>query len=181
MKIGNTDNKRKIIIAGIAGVATILLAVGMYQQSIASITTPNTILIDFTAFPERDQIEISKGEILTIPIIVESPREANYDLKISVYPDRISGNPVENGPIGNLTTAGLVLQLDKQLIALSSANAVLRELPGDRVERDSGSVLTVIATPETAEGTYSYILETRREMQNGEAMGTNYVFTITVK
>jgi hypothetical protein len=160
MKSENMKNKRKILIAGFAGVAAIILAVSIYQQSIVASPSPTKItLIDFTAFPERDVIEVAKGQAVTVPIIVESPREADYTLKIRVYPDRISGNPLEDGSIPNVDPAGLVLLLDKEAITLSSENAVLREFLGDTVWRDSGAVLTVIAAPEVTEGTYSYILE----------------------
>ena len=169
-----SPKRRTAVIATFAGLAVVLISISVWQQfGRASTTMPTLIEIDFTAYPKTDTILVSKGERIDIPIMVESRRDADYDLALSVRSDQPSFGP------SNSASTGLTVDLSRKTVNLSPGDTVT-SLGGNHVERDSGALLSVSAALDAIEGSYSYILEAAVE-SNGDRKGTGTIFTITVE
>lgn len=153
-----------------AGVAVALLAFSVYQNTMAS--TPkqeNMVAIDFNVFPEQDVIEVRKGQTARIPIMVEAPRGADYTLELSVF--------ASGARLPEAASVGI----DRATIALSSLNTPETDIGENRIQRATGAFLTISIPADTAEGSYDYILEARKELSNTNGLAAGKLFTVNVK
>jgi len=168
-------NKNTKLVAMFASVAVALLAFSMYQNTLAS--TPkeeNMVIIDFNVFPAQDVIEVRKGQSARIPIMVETPRGADYALKLSVFAE----NTTPGGqPLPEAASVGL----DKASVVLSSLNTPETDIGENRIQRATGAFLTIAAPADAAEGSYSYVLEARKELSTEDGLAAGKLFTVNIK
>ncbi|MEW5840976.1 MAG: hypothetical protein AB1753_08225 [Thermoproteota archaeon] len=165
--------------------ATVFLTATAYQQfTQASTTKPEEIIIDFNAFPAQDRIEVGKGKTLKVPIIVESPQDADYELKLAVVSDYMSSNLESRQGEGAGQQAlpdAVTAALDKQSVALSRSYEKINDLPQGRVQRISDASIIVSAAPDATEKEHSFILEVKRALPNGDELVAGKIFTVKVK
>lgn len=180
MRIDNKNNRNRYLVLVLASVAGVLLSVSVYEQlTTASTMEPTSIIIDFNAYPENDSLKLDRGESLNTPILIESPAEAEYELKLSVMPDRSIG-AITNQTAADVLTELISATVDKELVSLSPQDTSIVELGYGRVTRSSGSTLTISAAIDAVPGSYTYILEVRRQLPDGGALAAGKVFTVTV-
>jgi hypothetical protein len=172
MKLGKMNNKT--LFALFASAAALLLTASVYQNTIASTTKPQEIAIDFNVFPAQDVIEVSKGESVKVPIMVEAPVGAGHALKLSVFADYMS-------PGGQEPPEAASVGLDKASVVLSSLGTPITEIGDGRIQRATGAFLTISAPADAAEGSYSYVLEARKELSAEEGLAAGKVFTVNIK
>jgi hypothetical protein len=106
--------------------------------------------------------------------MIESSRDADYTLTLLVRAERVMFNSSSDH-----TSEGITVGLDKQSVVLSPRDD-LTTLAANRVERESGALLTVTATSDAIEGNYNYLLEAHRESTGGPGTGMGKIVTITV-
>ncbi len=134
----------------------------------------NVVTIDFNVFPAEDVIEVAKGTSVKIPIMVEAPVGAAYELKLNVTAENVTP---EGKPLPDAAKVGL----DKVSIVLSSLNTHVTDIGGNRIQRATGAFLTIAAQADAAEGSYSYILEARRELSAEDGLAAGKIFTVNIK
>jgi hypothetical protein len=165
----------RVIIVTLGSLAAILVGISVWQQlTSASNRTPNSIAIDFSAYPDSDPIQVNKGTTVVVSIMIESSRDADYTVTLLVRAERVMFNSSRDH-----TSEGITVGLDKQSVVLSPRDD-LTTLSANRVERESGALLTVTATSDAIEGNYNYLLEANRESTDGRGSGSGKLFTITV-
>lgn len=167
--------KNTMFVAVFAGVAATLLALSMYQYTMAStLNEEDMVVIDFNVFPAQDVIEVSKGQSVKIPIMVEAPRDATYELKLNVIAERAT-------PEGRALPGAASVGLDRASVMLSSLDTPETDIGQDRVQRATGAFLTVSAPSDATEGSYTYFLEARKELSAKDGLGAGKVFTVNIK
>jgi hypothetical protein len=159
----------------LGSLAAILVGISVWQQfTMASNRTPNSIAIDFSVYSGSEPVQVNKGTTVTVPIMIESSRDADYTLTLLVRAERVMFNSSSDH-----TSEGITVGLDKQSVVLSPRDD-LTTLAANRVERESGALLTVTATSDAIEGNYNYLLEAHRESTGGPGTGMGKIVTITV-
>jgi hypothetical protein len=106
--------------------------------------------------------------------MIESSRDTDYTVTLLVKAERVMFNSSSDH-----TSEGITVGLDKQSVVLSPRDD-LTTLSTNRVEWESGALLTVTATSDAIEGNYNYLLEANRESTDGRGSGSGKLFTITV-
>ena len=115
-------------------------------------------VIDFTvALAERDMV-VKRGEMLRVPVTIETKGNLEIVLDLSIMP----GAPDIEVP----DASELALSLDKESVVLSKDNiAQGKARMGDNITTGYGWVitdagfLTITASPTATSGTYEYIVE----------------------
>lgn len=140
---------------------------GIDSDSVDLTSLPN--YIDFSvSLPEADII-LKKGETVKIPVLIESDRQTEKVLALSVMPySDLSIMPYSE------VIEGLALSLDKQTVVVSKDD-ITQELTPSRVIREV-TLLTVSASPTIKAGTYEYFLEANYQHQKGAGQ----LFRVTV-
>lgn len=129
------------------------------------------IAIDFSPIIGEQDIIVNKGQTVKIPVMIESDKETEKVLTLSIIP---SGDVPDSSQ--------LQLSFDKDSIVLSKDDIMqgkARDSGYGRLIRDVG-FLIVSASPSTKAGTYSYGLEANYEGNGGDGMGAGEVFRVTV-
>lgn len=174
MKI-NKNNKIALAFAAAAAIVSVM-GVSLYQQSLAS----NLVLIDFNAYPVNDNIILRRGQSLQTPVMIESPKNAEMTISLSVSPDNLGNSTtVIDSITGKLVPRGLSISLDKQSITLSNGDQV-RDIGSGRVVRNAGT-LSLAASPDAELGTYTYVLEAKRNVSGGQSLVAGKIVTITIQ
>lgn len=171
------DKKKTILLVALfAGASLVLLAGSLLQFTQASTTKPEIVVIDFSAYPENDVIELKRGESVTLPIKVESPADAEYELQLAVVPDRNEIIRAEEIRLPDPVTASV----DKESIVLSKQDQQVTHMAENRVERTSAATLTVSAESDALPKEYSFLLEASRLMANGDELVAAKYLTVKV-
>lgn len=133
--------------------------------------------IDFgVALPERDMI-VNKGEMVRVPVTIETLGNVEKVLSLSITPYTVDREAPDAGQ--------LALSLDKESVLLSKENIA----QGKARINDYGWVitdagfLTITASPTAAPGgTYEYIVEARDAPSDPGSlgMGSGQLITVTV-
>jgi hypothetical protein len=130
------------------------------------------IAVDFSPILAEKDIVVKNGQTVKIPIMIESSKETEKVLKLSI----IAQSDVPDSD-------ELQLSLDNESIVLSKddiAQGKAQDNGFGRLIRDAG-FLTVSASPIAKAGTYSYGLEARYEGEGGsDGMGAGEVFRVTI-
>jgi len=174
MKIDKINRRTGILLALFASAGVLLSATSYLQLTQASTTKPEEIVIDFDVFPAQDVIEVSKGMSVKIPIMVEAPVGANYALKLSVFAEHMTSG-------GQEMPEAASVGLDKASVVLSSLETPVTEIGESRIQRAAGAFLTISVPADGAVGSYSYILEARKELSAEEGLAAGKIFTVNVK
>ena len=183
------------VIAGLAvGISFVVVFSIFFTQSLTHSSDNNaavvlgeegqTIDIDFgVSLAERDII-VKKGEMVRVPVTIETFGNVEKILSLSITPGSIE-------PDTELPDAGqLALSLDNESVVLSEDNiANGKARMGDNVTIGYGWVitdaglLTVTASPTAPTGgPYEYIIEAHWAGDPGDfgGMGSGQLFTVTV-
>lgn len=146
---------------------------GLESPSIAGqeeVVAEEAVHVDFSAMLAEQDIVVKKGQTVKIPILIESERETEKVLSLSI----IARSDVPD-------STEIELSLDKGSVVLSKNDIKDQEQSGSgRVIRDAGFL--IISTSTTAKaGTYEFGLEASYEDNaSGEGMGTGQVFRVTI-
>ena len=137
-------------------------------------------VIDFTvALAERDTV-VKRGEMLRVPVTIETKGNLEIVLDLSIMP----GAPDIEVP----DASELALSLDKESVVLSKDNiAQGKARMGDNITTGYGWVitdagfLTITASPTATGGTFEYIVEASNAGHpGGTGMVTGQLITVTV-
>lgn len=140
---------------------------GIDSDSVDLTSLPN--YIDFSvSLPEIDII-LKKGETVKIPVLIESDRQTEKVLTLSVMPYSEETLSVIYSEVPELA-----LSLDKQTVVVSKDD-ITQELTPSRVIREV-ALLTVSASHTIKAGTYEYLLEANYQHMKGAGQ----LFRVTV-
>jgi hypothetical protein len=168
--------RNRLMIIAMSTIAITLVGISLWQQSTKGSTkTPNMIEIDFSAYLDANPIEVTRGTNVVVPVMIESDRDADYLIILSVRPERATIDGFANG-----THKGPDVEIDNRVVRLSPGDSATA-FGMDRVERNSGSALLISAAPNLAPGNYAYLLEAESELADGQGVGSGKFFTIIVK
>jgi len=170
--------RTNMLMFGVSGIAAAVLAVLMYAQAVASSEEIREIEIPFSVDIDPDDIEIEKGKTLKKAVLVESLKDAEFDLNLEVYPyeedaGNVSIQPKDKAPD---------VKLDKVKVKISKLSPKVKDLTLGREMKDSGASITITVPADAAPGTYTYMLDAK-SLPNAEGLvlGSGELFTVIVK
>lgn len=179
MEVRNGMKRTKMLMFGLAGIAAAVLAISIYAQAIASSEEIREIEIPFSVDLDPDDIEMEKGKTLKKEVLVESQKDAEFDLNLEVYPyeeddaGNVSIKPKDKAPD---------IKLDKIKVKISKDSKKMKDLAPGREMKDSGASITITVPSDAPPGTYTYMLEAKSEPNaEGLVLGSGELFTVIVK
>lgn len=180
MEVRNGMKRTKMLMFGAAGIAAAVLAISIYGQAVASSTEIRVVEFPFSVDIDQRDIELKKGETLKKMVLVESPKDAEFDLSLAVYPYD------ENlGPLLNQATTddkNPDVTLDKTEVAISKISTVVMDLAPGTAMKDSGASIIIAVPADATPGSYTYLIEAKSPPDaDGLVSVAGKLFTVTVK
>lgn len=165
---------------GVAGIAAAVLAVAIYAQAVASPSEEIMELeIPFSVDLDQRDFEIEKGKTLKKAVLVESQKDAEFDLNLEVYPyeedgaGNVSMEPKDKSP---------EVKLDKVKVKISKESKKVKDLAPGAEMKESGASITITVPIDAAPGTYTYVVEGKSPPDaDGVVSVAGKLFTVTVK
>lgn len=156
---------------GIAFIATFSVLGFPMQQRVDSTQQPvaEEVFIDFSVTLAEQDIVVKKGQTVKVPILIESGKETEKVLSLSI---------IARGDVPDSSELQLSLDKDSVVLSKSDINEQQATGSGDLIIRDGG-FLTVTASPTAKAGTYEYGLEASYEDASG-GMGAGQLFRVTI-
>jgi len=165
---------------GSAGAAVAVLAIAIYLQTIASATVTNSIQIPFSVTVQPDNIEISKGKAANMAVLVETQKNAQFDLnlEVSAYAEDSSNLALLDAATNHIPD----IKVDRSSIHVSDLLPAVTDLGPDRVQKNSGASITISVPADAPAGTYTYMIDAKQlPSRNGPTLGAGKIFTVIVK
>jgi hypothetical protein len=176
--------RTKTLMFSIAGIAAAVLAVSIYGQAVASskeirdVDIPFAVSIDPDS--DLDYLEIDKGKAVTKMVLVETLKDAEFDLHFEVYPYDENSGPILDQAAADDKKPDV--SLDKVKVEVVKEGKKVKDLAPGYELKESGASITIAVPADAEPGTYTYMLEAKSNPDSeGLVLGAGKLVRVVVK